>query len=48
MDEFEEKNGFIVDFWNDYTMFVTHNKWKMWTQKNVIIILKYATIKWII
>jgi hypothetical protein len=24
MDEFLEKNGFIVDFWNDDTMFVTH------------------------
>jgi hypothetical protein len=30
MDEFQEKNGLIVDFWNDDIMFVTH--WKM---KNV-------------
>jgi len=33
MDEFYEKNGFIVDFWNDDIMFVTYRKWKMWTQK---------------
>jgi hypothetical protein len=33
MDEFQEKNRFIVDFWNDDTMFVTHTKWKMWIQK---------------
>jgi hypothetical protein len=33
MDEFQENNGFIVNFWNDDTMFVTHEKWKMWTQK---------------
>ncbi len=23
----------IMDFWNDDIMFVTHRKWKMWTQK---------------
>jgi hypothetical protein len=33
MDEFFLKNGFIVDFWNDDTMFVTHKKKKLWTQK---------------
>jgi len=33
MDEFLKKNWLIVDFWNDDIMFVTHTKWKMWTQK---------------
>jgi len=33
MDEFWEKNGLIVDFWNDDIMFVTHTQQKMWTQK---------------
>jgi hypothetical protein len=40
MDEFEEKNGLIVDFWNDDIMFVTKRKRKMWIQKNVILISK--------
>jgi hypothetical protein len=22
-----------MDFWNDNTTFVTHEKWKIWTQK---------------
>jgi hypothetical protein len=33
-------NRFIVDFWNDDIMFVTHRKWKMGTQKNVIVVSK--------
>jgi hypothetical protein len=33
-------NGFIVDFWNDDTMFVTQKKWKMWTQKICHSIIK--------
>jgi hypothetical protein len=40
MDEFLKKIGLIVDFWIDDNMFVTHKKWKMWIQKNVIVILK--------
>jgi len=40
MDEFYEKNGLIMDFWNDDIMFVTNRKWKMCTQKNVIVISK--------
>jgi hypothetical protein len=40
MDEFSEKNGLIVGFWNDDIMFVTHRKWKLWIQKNVIVISK--------
>jgi hypothetical protein len=34
MDEFLKKNGFIVDFWNDDTMFVTH-KMKNVDSKNM-------------
>jgi hypothetical protein len=33
MDEFQENNGLIVNFGNDDTLFITHRKWKMWTQK---------------
>ncbi len=33
MDEFQEKNRFTVDFWNDNNMFVTQKNWKLWTQK---------------
>jgi len=45
MDEFLKKNGLIVDFWNDDTMFVTHWKWKMWTQKICHSIIKFKIKK---
>jgi len=33
MDEFKEKNGFIVDFWNDDTMFVKQKMKNVDSQK---------------
>lgn len=32
-DEFKEKIGHIMDFWNDDTTFFTWIKWQMWIQK---------------
>ncbi len=33
MDEFKEKNGFIVDFWNDDNMFVKQKMKNVDSQK---------------
>jgi hypothetical protein len=51
MNEFYAKNEFIMNFWNDGTMYFTHKMWKMWIQKifhsiDKIKIKKYSTIKW--
>jgi hypothetical protein len=51
VDKFYEKNELVMDFWNDDTMFITHKKEKCGLKKNHInikIIIKKATIKWII
>jgi hypothetical protein len=53
LDEFEENDGFIMDFWHENVTFVTQRKWEMWTQKIhqssvKIKIRKQNIIKWII
>jgi hypothetical protein len=40
MNEFYAKNEFIMDFWNDGTMYFVDKMWKMWIQKIFIVLTK--------
>jgi hypothetical protein len=40
MDEFKEKNGLIMDFWNDNTKFVMQTNRKCAFKKYVIVMSK--------